>query len=335
MVLQAWRTGQPIPALGVDDVGAAAGFRLLDRWLDPWTPLLLALTLVVIAKLLGQSVAAARLEAVSPSRPVPSPSVYQPGEFLREEDAEAEPLASPAVPFVLLLFFFGAALALSVEFIYLADTFGTRMNTVFKFYYQVWALWGIGAVCALGLVLSDRALWRPFRRVAGWVSALLIAAGLVYPVLALSTTGDRRAPTLDGTAWVAQQAPDEYAAIQWLNQNVAGAPVILQAPGQSYHAEQSRVSAFTGLPTLVGWDYHELQWRGTYDLAGRHKDDATKLYATRDTQETLTLLDKYAISYVYVGPAERSQFPAASLQKFDSLMQVAFRHGNVTIYKRK
>jgi uncharacterized membrane protein len=111
--------------------------------------------------------------------------------------------------------------------------------------------------------------------------------------------------------------------------------VILEAPGQSYHAEQSRVSAFTGLPTVLGWGGHELQWRGNYDEAGRREPDIRKIYTSRNDQETLTLLDKYAISYVYVGPTERGMFPVASLQKFDTLMDVAFTQGNVTLYRRK
>ncbi len=312
MVLTALRTGQMIPGLGVEDVGTAASMRLLDRLLDPWTALLLALTVVVIWKLIRQSVNQSD-----------------------KKSKEVEPLTNPAVPFILLLFLVGAGLALSVEFVYLADSFGTRMNTVFKFYYQVWALWGVAAACAVGLVLDDAALWAPFRVVTGVVAALLAVAGLVYPIMAITTTGDSTHPTLDGTAWIAQQSPDDYAAIEWLNQNVPDSPVILEAPGQSYHAELSRVSAFTGLPAVLGWDYHEMQWRGTYDEAGRRKADVEKLYTTRDPQETLTLLDKYAISYVYVGPAERAAFPAPSLQKFDALMDVAFQQGNVTIYKRR
>jgi len=49
----------------------------------------------------------------------------------------------------------------------------------------------------------------------------------------------------------------------------------------------------------------------------------------------LTLLDKYAISYVYVGPAERAAYPTAGLQKFDSIMDIVFQQGSVTIYKKK
>ncbi len=317
--LQAWRTGQPIPGLD-PDIGNFVGARLIERLADPWTALWLALTIVVIVKLLGHLVR----WYVSPSRLVTSTT-----------DETSQPLTNASVSFILLLFLLGTALALSVEFIYLADSFGTRMNTVFKFYYQVWALWSVGSACVIGLTLDDKNLWLPFRVVTGIVIALLVTAALVYPVTAISTLGDRANPTLDGMAWVKQSAPDEYAAIQWLDQNVSDSPVILEAPGQSYHAEQSRVSAFTGLPTVLGWGGHELQWRGNYDEAGRREPDIRKIYASRDDQETLTLLDKYAISYVYVGPTERSMFPAASLQKFDLLMDVAFRQGNVTVYRRK
>lgn len=308
MALQAWRTGQPIPGLD-PNTGNFVGVRLIRRLADPWTALWLALALVVIVKLLYQ--------------------------VTLPPDEKSKPLTNPSTPFILLLFLFGAALALSVEFIYLADSFGTRMNTVFKFYYQVWALWGVGAACAVGLMLDDENLWTPFRVVTGIVTALLVVAAVVYPITAISTLGDRANPTLDGTAWVKQSSPDEYAAIQWLNQNVSDSPVILEAPGQSYHAEQSRISAFTGLPTVLGWGGHELQWRGNYDEGGRREPDIKQIYTSRDDKETLTLLDKYAISYVYVGPTERGMFPAASLQKFDTLMDIAFRQGNVTIYKRK
>jgi YYY domain-containing protein len=317
--LQAWRTGQPVPGLD-PNLGTDVGLRLLERLLDPWTALLLALALVVIWRLLG----------LSANRPI-----GQPSDEPAEGSDEAELLNNTAVPFVLLLFLLGVVLAFSVEFVYLADSFGTRMNTVFKFYYQVWALWGVAAACAIGWMLEDVTLWMPFRVVAGIVTALLVLAGLVYPVAAISTLGESAHPTLDGTAWVEQSSPDDYAAIRWLNEHIADSPVILEAPGESYHAELSRVSAFTGLPTVLGWPGHELQWRGDYTEAGRREPDVKKIYTTRDAQETLTLLDKYDISYVYVGPAERAQFPAASLQKFDALMDVAFQHGSVTIYRRK
>jgi len=54
-----------------------------------------------------------------------------------------------------------------------------------------------------------------------------------------------------------------------------------------------------------------------------------------DPGEVLTLLGKYGISYVYVGPLEQTRYPAAGLAKFASLMDVAYQTPSVTIYRRK
>ena len=113
-----------------------------------------------------------------------------------------------------------------------------------------------------------------------------------------------------------------------------GAPVILEATGGSY-SQYGRVSAQTGLPTVLGWGGHELQWRGNYDEAGKREPDIDQIYNSFDPKLTLTLLDKYGISYVYVGSLERDKYSSAALAKFDRLLDVAYRHGAVTIYQRR
>jgi YYY domain-containing protein len=229
--------------------------------------------------------------------------------------------------FILLLFATGALLALSVEYVYLKDHFGTRMNTVFKFYFQAWVMWGVAGAYALATFVR----WGRVGVVV--VAGLLIAAGLVYPVLAIPKRAGEHGglPTLDGAAYLVQTHPDDYAAIAWLNENVEGAPVILEAPGGAYDYE-SRVSAHTGLPTLLGWAGHEGQWRGNFEEQNRRGPDIEVLYASVEPGEVLTLLDKYGISYVYVGPVERARYPAAGLAKFAELMDVVYEAGAVTIY---
>jgi len=133
---------------------------------------------------------------------------------------------------------------------------------------------------------------------------------------------------------VRQYSPDEYAAVQWLNENVSGTPAILEVSGGSF-TEYGRVSSRTGLPTLLGWGGHELQWRGNYDEPGRREPDINAIYSSTDTQSVLTLLEKYGITYVYVGSLERGKYSPAALAKFDRFMDVAFQQGNVTIYERR
>jgi uncharacterized membrane protein len=166
---------------------------------------------------------------------------------------------------------------------------------------------------------------------------LLFAMGMAYPILGNYTRagGFDHTPDLDGTAYLAQSQPDDYAAINWLNEHVTGAPVILEAPGSggSSYVYEGRVSALTGLPTLLGWAGHEGQWRGSYEVQNARTPDIELIYNSRDPQTALELLEKYDVTYVYVGPLERSEYDPRGLDKFERFMEVVYRQGSVTIYR--
>jgi len=242
---------------------------------------------------------------------------------------------SPSILFVLLMAFTALLLTFSVEFVYLRDFFGTRMNTIFKFYFQAWVLLAVSsAFCVYYVAGRGRVGWARSLWLAGF--GALFLAGMVYPLAASYTKagGFKVEPTLDGTAYVADHHLDDHAAIRWLNENVEGAPVILEATGGSY-SYYARVSSQTGLPTLLGWDFHEVQWRGSGQEGNKRKPDIETIYASLDAQAALTLMDKYGIRYVYVGPLERGHYPPAALDKFDYIMDVVYEQGAVTIYKRR
>lgn len=228
----------------------------------------------------------------------------------------------------------GLLLTLSVEFVYLVDNFGVRMNTIFKFYFQGWVLLGVAA--AYGVY------WLGRRR--GWLRAgflacfwVLFCAAMAYPILAnISRAGGfAHAPTLDGTAYLAESQPDDYAAIAWLNQNIEGAPVILEAPGAggSSYVYEGRVSALTGLPALLGWAGHEGQWRGSYTVQAAREPDIQTIYNTASREAAWELLRKHSVEYVYVGPLERSKYEARGLAKFETWLEAVYRSGGVTIYR--
>ena len=139
--------------------------------------------------------------------------------------------------FVFILVFTGLALTLIVEFLYLRDSFGVRMNTVFKFYYQAWVMLGLASAYGTWWLL-DR-IRKPALRILFAAGAVLfIGLGLVYTVMAIpSRAGDfTGSANLDGASSVALNNPDDWAAIEWLDANAeqgmpAGSvPVILEAP---------------------------------------------------------------------------------------------------------
>ena len=245
----------------------------------------------------------------------------------------------------------GLLLTLGTEYVYLRDTFGTRMNTIFKFYYQAWVMMGIAAAYGSYHMLgrgrraaatSDEAApgaWAggAGRYVWGGVLAVLVLASLIYPALAIpNKTGFFRGEaTLDGMAFLKYARADDLAAILWLRTKVAVPTHIVEATGGSF-SDHGFVSAFTGLPTVLGWGGHELQWRGNYDEPGKREPDIAQIYQSRDTQQVLTLLDKYDIRYVYLGSIERRRYelPANVGDRFSQFLEKVYEQGGVQIFAR-
>lgn len=242
-----------------------------------------------------------------------------------------------AIVFALLLAFIGFMLTFGVEFLYVLDTFGTRMNTVFKLYYQAWLLLAMAA--AFGAFY----IWHTTRGIgrAAWLTAfcILFASSLIYPALAYPNRANyfdakRTAPTLDGWAWVERTFPDDYAAIEWVRANVPRNAVILEAAGDQYSFD-NRVSVATGIPTVVGWGGHELQWRGTSDVYGPREQDVKQIYRSRSISETRELLKKYGVDFVIVGGIERNKYDLnqALVDKFGKIGELVFEQGSMRIYR--
>lgn len=254
---------------------------------------------------------------------------------LRREWQARAPRANPAEqPTVFLTFLaaLGGLLVLTPEFFYLKDLFETRMNTVFKFYYAAWMLWGLAA----GYAAVE--LWEKEGRRRYWLRAFSIVPlvlGLVYTFTALwNKTAGFNPPggrTLDGTLHLARGNPNDYAAIHWLQANVSSA-VIAEAVGGSYRDEFARISTHTGLPTVLGWPWHEVQWRGSAEPLGSREADIRRLYETSDWEEARAILDRYDIDYVVVGRSERVAYPNLIWRKFEAYLVPVFESGETKIY---
>jgi len=323
------------PILGNLSLNEALSAILVARLTNPWLFLLITLMIGLIISNFAHWLSHKEKTIESPNKPLAS--------------------TLPGEAFVLVMIFTALALTFSVEFVYLRDTFMARMNTVFKFYYQGWILMALSAAYGLWWITQNgnKAFGRLLTSLIKSIAILLIAGGMVYPIFASYSrvAGFRVPPNLDGTSSLAAYNPDDWAAIAWLNdvarQELAkgdsSLPVILEAPGKSYNYE-GRMSAFSGVPALLGWSLHESQWRGNYDEQGKREPDIDTIYTSSDAFVTLELLHKWDIDYLILGNTEMQYIQGLcqntnracnlsnSLRKFETILQPVFQQGNTTIF---
>ena len=221
------------------------------------------------------------------------------------------------------------------DFVYIRDSFGTRMNTVFKLYYHVWLLLGLVGAPALALWLGRTWLGAPAaagRVIAGTALAACLALGLVYPLAATWTkSGAFRGPaTLDGSAFLERSKPADAAAIRWLAARPER-PVVLEAVGGDYQ-EFARVSTFSGLPTLLGWVGHELQWRGQLDEYNRRQQDVDAVYQRAERDDALQILNRYRVRYVFVGSLEREKYGRQTEERLARWLTPVFRREDAVVF---
>lgn len=271
-----------------------------------------------------------------------------------------------AQAFALLLGTVAFALIAFCEVLFLKDVFADsypRMNTVFKMYFQAWALLSIASGAGLYFILENfkslasvsrslRITQRGLQTLWGVGLLALLLVGTVYPLTAPSQRLERhdaftqqpylqRSNSLDGLAYLQTDPgnPGDYQAILWLNKNVQGDPVIVESVGDDY-SNWGRVSVFTGLPTLMGWVGHEYQWRANwinnptnYAVFQRRGSDVDTIYTNPQPGTVLSVMSYYHAQYLYVGPLEYTKYHAVNLHRFSTYMQVVYNAGGVTIYK--
>jgi uncharacterized membrane protein len=145
--------------------------------------------------------------------------------------------------------------------------------------------------------------------------------------------------TLDGMAFMKVAYPGDYAGITWLNAHVHGAQVIAEAD-DAYYNWKSRVSMFTGLPTIIN-GIHEAEQRFP-DQPGTRAADVNTLYGSSSIADAWRIIRTYGVGYIFVGfsethCADTPCYPKAGLAKFDRMVGhgliVAYRHPGVTIYE--
>jgi YYY domain-containing protein len=263
------------------------------------------------------------------------------------------PGQSEAKRIILFLIGTGLFLTLMVEVIRLSGDI-SRMNTVFKFYMQVWTLFAISAGLSLAWVLTDLAEWSQAWK-KSWQTlgvALVTSAGLFMLLGVSAKIKDRMvfdsAGGLDGMAYMQEAVyydrdqelvlNQDYEAIRWLQENVQGSPVIVEAHTGEYRWG-SRITINTGLPTVLGWNWHQRQQREFVpgnDVWGRVAE-IQLFYEGVDLNLAKSFLEKYEVEYIVVGQLEQAYYPVEGIEKFAASEGIywreVFRFEDMVIYQ--
>ena len=263
---------------------------------------------------------------------------------------------APKWRFMWLLFGMGLAMSLGVDLFVLKGDIG-RMNTVFKYYMQIWVMWSIVTAVSLGELAEHVRKWAVRRQRAWWgVMGVLLFLAALYPVLAsrakINDRFDRSVgPSLDGMAYMTKAVyhdgePIELKwdrdAINWLLDNVEGSPVIMEGNTEErgLYRWGSRVSINTGLPAVIGWSWHERQQRSAMpgEWIDRRLNDVQRFYRDTNHDVALDILRKYDVKYVYVGHMERIYYPGPGLDKFEAMvaegtLELVYENEQVRVYE--
>ena len=205
-------------------------------------------------------------------------------------------------------------LILIPELVYVRDIYengNARANTMFKLTYQAYILFAMtmGYGIVRMLVLAQKKVFKIFS-VIGLV--LLCWTFGYFGKSVTSWFGNvwevSRYKGLNAVSFLENGVPEDASAIRWLKNNVKGTAVVLEAPGDSYKDYDNRVSAMTGLPTVLGWYVHEWLWRNDTDDLNTKRTEIETIYTSSDKELVKELLDKYDISYIFVGSCEREKY---------------------------
>lgn len=259
--------------------------------------------------------------------------------------------------FVVFLLITGLMLTLIVEIVVIRGDIG-RMNTVFKFYLQAWTLLALGSAYILQSILkafSKTSANYQITKIWSTILALLMISVLLFTVTAsadkISDRISKDIPlTLDGMSFmkystylennILMDLSQDYDAIRWMQDNIGGTPTIVEANIPEYRWG-NRFTIYTGLPGIVGWNWHQRQQRAINPSVWvtDRVEDIGNFYTLPDLENAKDFIDKYRIDYIIVGQLEKSVYPESGLEKFSSqeniLWTIVYSSEDTVIYKVK
>ncbi len=176
---------------------------------------------------------------------------------------------------------------------------------------------------------------------------------LFYPLTAtFARITDRMSPdaphTLDGMTYLkyathhdegaAMDLSQDYNAIRWMQENIEGSPVIVEAHLTEYRWG-TRYTIYTGLPGVVGWNWHQRQQRTLLpdNWVWDRVNAVGEFYEAADLETVMSFLDRYDVSFIVLGQLERAKYSPEGLFKFEeqngTLWRDVFRDRDTVIFE--
>lgn len=249
-----------------------------------------------------------------------------------------------------------------------------RSNTMFKLGYQAFMMCSLlcaNVIITMMLGGKRHGSWATWgRRIFLVLVIPQLFLVLIFPFFSVkSYFGNLQSyKGLYGLAWFERDFPEDFQAMQWLatvgvkrhaptvrqggwtflknlakvdnhvhdnffTSHLVQYPVLLEADGDSY-TDFDRMSAFAGMPTIVGWGVHEWLWRGSYDVVSPRKDEVAAVYEGVDPARRLEILNKYNVKFIVIGRLERQKFSRLDENAISTIGHEVFRSGTTVIYER-
>lgn len=234
------------------------------------------------------------------------------------------------------------------EVVYVKDIYEgaySRANTMFKLTYQAYIMYGVVIGYALmKLLCQGKHLIRTLATIM--LLVWMMTVGYFNQSIDSWFGGHDSVENyqgIDATKFMETECYADELGTQWLNENAQDGEVVLETNGDSYTFYE-RVSVITGLPTVMGWRTHEWLWRSDVSTetedgstfpaeVSERENDISNFFNTTDINVAQEFIDKYNVSYIYIGKCEYEKFPAMNTEFMTSLGEVVFEYNSDLTYQ--
>jgi uncharacterized membrane protein len=217
-------------------------------------------------------------------------------------------------------------------------------------YNIAWFILGIAMSTALIEIRNNLKRYPKFIEIC-WllIFLILLILGLTYQLTATNKKMNDRWPnvespprTLDGSLYMLGNPTSsgvytpalykeneidldlslDYEAIQFIQDTIIGSPVIVEGHTSIYRWG-ARYSIYTGLPTVIGWEWHTIQHNSLLDRAAVDKriERVKEFYNTTDLKTAKDFINRFSVKYIVISGLERAIYSAEGLDKFNTMVE--------------